>query len=163
MTSNNIQVKENFLSDVEYDKVLEYLNNSEWTIQVSNRGDDPSKGFLMSRVKPNKFFYEDLVSKVKNSFGISGNIQEIYFNGQWFGRDGQFHTDGSDKTVLIYISEWRPDWGGFTHLYDNGSHIIFVPIKNNAVCFPGNILHKSYAFSEQFCPMRVTLALKFSK
>ncbi len=158
----------NFLSDDEMQAVEYYLDWSHWGLQVpDNRKHCKLRdGFLFHGVSDTEergaFFWDSILKKVRQSFGLNNDLQRIYFNGQWFGRDGKFHKDNCDKTVLIYISDWQPEWGGFTHLMDGDDHAVVMPITNTAVCFPGNMLHKAYAFSQQTAPMRVTLAYKFT-
>ena len=93
-------------------------------------------------------------------------IQEIYFNGQWPGRDGIFHTDDCDFTTLLYVSDYDPEWGGFTHFINSNNpkdHLAIPPITNRLVIFPSHIRHKAYSFCSQHCPMRISLTFKLDK
>ena len=76
---------------------------------------------------------------------------------------GHFHEDGCDNTVLIYISEYDEEWGGFTQIKtpNNGCKFIY-PIQKRMISFPGNWDHKGFAYSYNFCPMRLSLAYKLN-
>ena len=161
-----INIIPNFLSNDEMLAVREYLNSADWKIQTSYIGDTPffkyRDGFLYHKVENhNDFFWKVIADKIRQKFNFDNQIERVYFNGQWFGRDGKFHIDKCDKTVLIYITDWESDWGGFTHFTYNGDHAVVPPITNSAICFPGNVTHKAYSFSQQNAPMRITLAYKF--
>jgi len=93
-------------------------------------------------------------------------IKDIYFNGQWPGRDGIFHIDECDFTVLLYVSDYDPEWGGFTHFINSNNpkdHLAIPPITNRLVIFPSHIRHKAYSFCSQDCPMRISLTFKLDK
>jgi hypothetical protein len=158
---NTINVVDNFLSHKEFEKICSVIPNSKWKIQVSMP--QSKNEFLMLDVTEDKFFSETLNKKIQDHFSLSLNLDRVYFNGQWPGRDGDFHVDGCKKTALIYISDYNITWGGFTHLYNSQEdECIISPHKNRLVIFPGNIPHKGYSFANQNCPMRISLAFKLS-
>jgi len=160
-TKHFISKIENFLTEEEYQLTQE---NKQWIIQSSTYDKNDTHGFLFSRVEIDDPRYVKISDRIKESFGLQKyNLIKAYYNGQWFGRDGEFHEDDSEKTVLIYTQRWKAEWGGFTHFIPEfQKHVIIPPITNSAICFDGYIPHKSYAFSEQFAPMRITLAFKYS-
>ena len=156
-----IKIVDNFLSKDEYKIVIDTVRSATWKTQVSDRKKSHNY-FLMYDVTDVSFFNKTLCDKIQKKFQLSNRLKRVYFNGQWFSRDGDFHVDGSDKTVLIYISNHNISWGGFTHFFEppNNEYII-SPVTNRLVIFPGNIMHKAYSFSNQNCPMRISLAFKF--
>jgi hypothetical protein len=158
---NDIKVFNNFLPKKEICEVLGYVNSINiWGIQTSSSERNQYQ-FLIHDVSNNEYFNKHIFKYVQNIWNENYEIQRIYFNGQWPGRDGDLHEDGCKKTVLIYISEYYPNWGGFTQfVFSDNSEFIVSPVQNRLVCFSGNILHKGYSFSHQSCPMRVSLAFK---
>ena len=77
-------------------------------------------------------------------------------------RNGSFHTDDdADRTVILYITPWKPAWGGFTHfMKSEKEHSVIAPLWGRMINFNSNIPHKAYSFSNQNCPMRITVAFK---
>ncbi len=160
---NDIKIFNNFLPKEEICEVLRYLNNIKtWTVQTSSLKKNQYE-FLMHDVSKNEYFNKHIFNFIESILDRSYEIERIYFNGQWPGRDGDLHEDGCEKTVLIYISEYYSNWGGFTQfLLPNNEEFIVSPVQNRLIYFPGNILHKGYSFSHQSCPMRVSLAYKLN-
>ena len=101
--------------------------------------------------------YDHISKKIENNIG-KHSIGRVYFNGQSYGQDGSFHVDNCDKTVLIYVSPYEWEWGGFTQV---GEEII-APITGRMIAFDGMTLHKGFSFSRQTCPMRISLAYKLN-
>lgn len=159
---NDIKVLNNFLPKKEICEIANYVESIvAWDIQSSKP--KSSNQFLYHDVSNNEYFNKHIFKYIQNILDENYEIQRIYFNGQWPGRDGDLHEDGCKKTVLIYISEYYPNWGGFTQfVFSDNSEFIVSPVQNRLVCFPGNILHKGYSFSHQSCPMRVSLAFKLN-
>ena len=157
---DDILLYDSFLNEPE----LSYLQNHSqgntllWEQQISTTN-SLALPFLYCRVpEDNQFIYGTLFDKISEQ--LKGYfIDRVYFNGQRFGMDGCFHIDHCDKTVLIYVSEYDREWGGFTQI---GADII-APKTNRMIAFNGNIPHKAFAYSRQNCPMRITLAYKLNK
>ena len=101
--------------------------------------------------------YDHIFKKIENNIG-KHSIGRVYFNGQSYGQDGSFHLDRCDKTVLIYVSPYDWEWGGFTQV---GEEII-APITGRMIAFDGMTPHKGFSFSRQACPMRISLAYKLN-
>ena len=105
-----------------------------------------------------EFFGDRYVKKLQSHFNQSYKLEAVFFNGQWPGRDGLLHQDGCDVTAVLFINQWKWDWGGFTQIMTPNKEIAVIPpVKNRLLCFPGNWHHKGYAFTSG-SPMRVTLA-----
>ena len=154
-----VKVIDNFLSKKEHTDISNYVGSMSWKMQVSE--DLTGLRFLCGEAYNIEYFNSYLFKKVRSAVGMNVKATDIYFNGQWHGREGDFHKDKSDLTALIYVSKCKPEWGGFTQiLLDDGKEIIVSPKKRRMVIFPGKCLHKGYAFSYQSCPMRVSLAYK---
>jgi len=156
-----IQVVDNFLSNQDFQTIVCELKQARWGFQSSDNTKSTNE-FLLYDVSEKKYFNEELNKKIQKYFSLDCKCDRIYFNGQWPGRDGDFHVDPSLKTFLIYISNYNISWGGFTHFFEPPDHEYMVsPKTNRGVLFPGSLFHKAYSFSNQNCPMRISLAYKF--
>jgi hypothetical protein len=155
-----IEVIDEFLAQKEMEDIWNYIHNMSWTIQKSN-SDISIIDFLECDVSNVEYFNSYLFERVKDSLNIDVKLQRVYFNGQWHGREGDFHTDGCDVTSLIYLSQYQPQWGGFTQVFlSDGREVVVSPYQGRMMTFPGNCPHKGYSFSYQECPMRISLAYK---
>lgn len=143
---------------------------SGWSFQISEeRNTCENKLPFLYLELDRDFIEEELDPLLKKTLDVDFRIERAYLNGQWNGRDGNFHTDDDSEdalTVLVYLnSEYDLEWGGFTQFIDleKGISVVETPQFNRALVFKGNNLHKSYAFCYQNCPMRVTLAIKLTQ
>ena len=177
----SIQVVDNFLTEEETKKAYKYAKRSRnWGFQTSNPSwkfgiSKPSKtnpisnSFLYLNIpKEETFFYETIFYKIVKIINEELTLQRVYINGQSFGSNGTFHTDGCDKTALIYLSPYDIEWGGFTEfiLNENSDYPeikCVAPFTSSMVIFDGNILHKGYSYSYQHCPIRYSLAYKLER
>jgi len=159
---HEIKIFDNFLSQDDLTIIHNYVKCvNSWGIQTSTNKNSPNE-FLYYDVSNEEYFNTYLCEKIKEKLKFSYELKRIYFNGQWFSRNGDFHTDGTIATVLIYISEYQFGWGGFTEfILSDNENLIVSPVQNRMICFPGNIIHKGYSFAYQDCPMRISLAYKF--
>jgi hypothetical protein len=160
MTEDAIKVFENVFTQDDFNSVYLYSQTiSSWNTQASS-GSSLTE-FLYHEVTDIPFFNSYLFGKIGTYLDEDYSIQRIYFNGQWSGRNGDFHVDRTSITVLIYVSKYQFGWGGFTEfLLPDNKQVIVSPIQNRMIYFPGNIKHKAYSFSYQDCPMRISLAYK---
>ncbi len=153
-----IKIINDFLNDEEYWKINCDVDEFAWVLQKSKQG---SLQFLMKDVSDNEYYSEKLFDRLKKELDIDVSLQRVYFNGQFSGRDGTLHTDGCDLTALIYISDYDPNWGGFTQiLHSTYEQDIVAPVQGRLLLFPGNTPHKGYSYCYQDCPMRISLAYK---
>ena len=151
-----VEVFDNFLDSEE----IYYLQQLQkpWVFQSSDNSNPYNLPFLYcAPPKGEPYFYKHLFKKIKNNIG-KHSIGRVYFNGQSYGQDGSFHVDNCDKTVLIYVSPYDWEWGGFTQV---GEEII-APITGRMIAFDGMTPHKGFSFSRQTCPMRISLAYKLT-
>ncbi len=160
MYADCVRIVDKFLNTSDLKSVIDHIRGMKWEIQSSSK----NRGlmFLYEEVTDQEFFNTYLCNKIREELKIDNQLERIYFNGQWSGREGSFHIDGCDKTVLIYIGEYHEEWGGFLHIKSpkDNEHII-SPIQNRMVVFPGNWRHKAFSYSFQDAPMRISLAYKF--
>lgn len=153
------KIVDNFLSPEEFDKITSDLYRCQWYIQSSNSNNNSE--FLIKHVSDDEFYNKTLYNRVQEELGLDTEIERVYFNGQWSGRDGELHTDRCDVTALIYISEYNPNWGGFTQIINSPTEQFIVPpVQGRLLLFDGNLYHKGYSYSYQDCPMRISLAYK---
>tara|TARA_B100000131_G_C17719780_1_gene452365 strand:+ start:69 stop:554 length:486 start_codon:yes stop_codon:yes gene_type:complete len=159
--NSQIKIVDNFLDRKDIQKITS--NDLAWKLQTSNRG----KGeltFLSSSKKGDEFYntylFDKVVEKLEEGYY---RLENVYFNGQWNGREGSLHSDNCDITALIYMSQYEYGWGGFTEIMTEPEPTLVYPIPNRLVIFPGNILHKGYSFAYQYCPIRTTLAFKINQ
>ena len=154
-----VKVVDNFLTQEEFSDIWDYIRNVFWTRQNSFK--ESESDFLFSDLSKIEYFNSYLFGRVKNTLDNNLKLQRVYLNGQWHSREGDLHTDGCDITSLIYLSQYRPEWGGFTQLFlDNDEEVIVSPHEGRMICFPGMCLHKGYSYAYQTCPMRISLAYK---
>lgn len=154
------KVIDNFISDKELSFILDDVRHCNWNTQVSNAGDLIS--FFFFELK-NVFYTERLLSRIENELGHEVELERVYFNGQYNGREGCLHTDDCDFTALIYVSEYHPDWGGFTQIVHSATdQTIVPPVQKRLLIMDGMEYHKGYSYVYQTNPMRVTLAFKLN-
>ena len=157
----DVKYVDSFLDKIDFKKVVDRTVNASWNIQRSISTNEEHFDFLYLDVSNEEFYNKYLFDKVKQHLDGEYKLQRIYFNGQWSGREGNFHNDNCDVTVLFYVSDYEYGWGGFTEIMTSStSPTIIHPLQNRLLIFPGRIMHKGYSFSYQTCPMRISLAFK---
>ena len=160
-----IKIVDNFLDPIDFRKVVERTKYpAAWTAQCSNPHlEDSSQEFLELNVSEEKFFNTTIFNQIKKHLKGEYKVNRVYFNGQWFGREGYFHQDPCDVTVLLYCSSYQYGWGGFTEIMTSPTEPTLIhPLENRLCIFNGRIKHKGYSFSYQHCPMRKSLAYKLN-
>ena len=171
-TNTYIKIVDDFLEEKDLEKlqlctIIDHDYERKWQLQASDVLTDLK--FLMSQVykidelEGDEFICTDICNKVKEQLPGKYEVTRIYFNGQWNGREGDFHTDGCDITALIYINPYQYGWGGFTEIMTEPSPTLIYPLTNRLLLFSGHIKHKAYSLAYQQCPLRVSLAFKFDK
>ncbi len=166
--SYTVEYVDDFLSKEDLLRVQQFILDPyvSWMTQKSlkrvSTKEQFSQDFLQKPVT-DPFFSKYIFTKIQDFRPQLKSMKpiEVYFNGQWPGRDGGFHSDAGKKTALLYVSDYDPEWGGFTQfLSDAGNEIIISPRTNRLVLFDAPIKHKAYSFCNQDCPMRISLAYK---
>ena len=161
--NSEIKIIDNFLLRKDLEKITNptLLN---WWMQISNSDSGDGLEFLSSNKTDDQFFNTYLFDKVIEKLNVGFyELERVYYNGQWNGRETDYHRDGCDLTALIYLSPYEYGWGGFTEIMTEPEPTLVHPIPNRLMIFPGNIPHKAYSFAYQRCPLRVTLAFKINK
>ena len=160
----DIKIVDNFLDRIDLKKVQQRLEYpAKWKVQRSDPTKKEHLEFIMLDVSNEEFYNKYLFDKVKQHLDGEYKLDRVYFNGQWSGREGSFHNDLCDITVLFYVSDYEYGWGGFTEVMTSAtSPTIIHPLQNRLFIFPGRIMHKGYSFCYQSCPMRVSLAFKLN-
>ena len=165
--NDRIIVYDNFLSDGDLDNIFLSLEENEDKWRLDHKSSSKIKNsneFGQLIVSDISYFNEYLFNKIKKYLNINQcEIERIYFNGQLPHKHGHFHTDGCDFTVLIYVSKYDQEWGGFTQIkIPEEGYKFITPIQKRMVLFPGNWIHKGFSYSYDFCPMRLSLAYKLN-
>ena len=160
-----IKIIDNFLDKIDLKRVINSTDEKSWVILKSYVNKEDHLQFLYLDVTDEEFFNKYLFKQIEKHLDKKYDIGRIYFNGQWPGRDGGFHTDDNEETkmsVLFYVGEYKLGWGGFTEILTSPTEQkVIAPLQNRLVIFPGgDLMHKAYSFSHQSCPMRVSLAYK---
>ena len=164
---DDIVVIDNFLTKEELEQVQNKncYKDSYWEIQNSSEKQDVfdfNTPFLTKNLMDNEYYTSYLFNKIKKFFDVDYKLVNVYLNGYESLRHGSFHTDlDADRTVILYITPWKPAWGGFTQfMISERDHTIVPPILGRLVNFRSDVLHKAYAYCNQSCPMRITAAFK---
>ena len=166
---DDIVVIDNFLSEEELANMASAFTykNDYWRIHGSNpvgssRVGDFETSFLNKPLMDNEYYTSYLFNKIKKFFNYNYKLEDVYLNGHEALRHGSFHIDSdADRTVILYITPWKPAWGGFTHfMKSEKEHAVIVPLFGRMINFRSDISHKAYSFCNQNCPMRVTAAFK---
>ena len=172
---------ENFLNENEFDGLLERINlyNTDcsypgWKYIGHSSLESFNKKFWYIDLKNDPYFTDNIFSKIKSTikYHFNENIKldltenSVYLNGATFGQQGYYHTDGCDRTFLIYCNpNWNTEHSGatvFTVENDKKeeNHLTIYPKKFSAVYFDSSIKHFSQSLSADFSGLRITLAYK---
>ena len=169
---DDIIVIDDFLSEEELVKMTSAstYKNDNWKIHGSHpmgstkleTVGDFQTSFLIRHLMDNEYYTSYLFNKIKKFFNYNYKLVDVYLNGHEALRNGSFHTDtDGDRTVILYITPWKPAWGGFTHfMKSEKEHAVIAPVCGRMINFRSDIMHKAYSFCNQNCPMRITAAFK---
>ena len=163
----DIVIIDDFLTQEELSNIqrISTYKDPYWEIQNSNEKQDVFDfytPFLIKNLMDNEYYTSYLFNKIKKFFDVDYKLVNVYLNGYESLRHGSFHTDlDADRTVILYITPWKPAWGGFTQfMISERDHTIVPPILGRLVNFRSDVMHKAYAYCNQSCPMRITAAFK---
>ena len=163
----DIVIIDDFLTQEELSNIqrISTYKDPYWEIQNSNEKQDVFDfytPFLIKSLMDNEYYTSYLLNKINKSFNQDYKLVNVYLNGHEALRHGSFHIDNdADRTVILYITPWKPAWGGFTQfMISERDHTIVPPILGRLVNFRSDVLHKAYAYCNQSCPMRITAAFK---
>ena len=163
----DIVIIDDFLTQEELSNIqrISTYKDPYWEIHNSYEKQDVfdfNTPFLSKDLMDNEYYTSYLFNKIKKFFDVDYKLVNVYLNGYESLRHGSFHTDlDADRTVILYITPWKPAWGGFTQfMISERDHTIVPPILGRLVNFRSDVLHKAYAYCNQSCPMRITAAFK---
>ena len=163
---DDIVIIDDFLNEQELSNIqrISTYKDPYWEIQNSSEKQDVfdfNTPFLTKNLMDNEYYTSYLFNKIKKFFNQDYKLMDVYLNGHEALRHGSFHQDECDRTVILYITHWKPAWGGFTQfMISEKDHVIIPPILGRLVNFKSDIIHKAYAFCNQNCPIRITAAFK---
>ena len=163
---DDIVIIDDFLNEKELSNIqrISTYKDPYWEIQNSSEKQDVfdfNTPFLTKNLMDNEYYTSYLFNKIKKFFNQDYKLMDVYLNGHEALRHGSFHQDECDRTVILYITHWKPAWGGFTQfMISERDHTIVPPILGRLVNFRSDVLHKAYAYCNQSCPMRITAAFK---
>lgn len=164
-----INVFDSFLTNSEYKEVTKRVNNLEW--KYGHKSTIVSKGlpFWNSDLTDDLYFSEYLFDIIKKTVKEPLVLERVYCNGLTYGQNGTYHTDSDEpnsRTFMIYVHDIPyEDYDiadGYLYFKFSGLdyNILYEPIKNRGIYFPGNYLHKANGFSRFITTMRISVVWK---
>jgi hypothetical protein len=167
---NEILCYDDFFTNKEFEKILEYVNRPCWgfghgSYDKSHPQYKNSIPFWGMNLDGEEYFTDYLLNIIQKRTNTKFDLLTVYANGHTFGTKGSFHQDwydNSERTFLLYANpEWNVEWGGNTVFdFGNGDYQFSVPRPNTAIMFPGVIPHCADATTRLFSGLRVTIAWK---
>jgi len=166
-----IKVFDSLLTDVEYKRVTEKVKQLKWTYghTSSPLHGEKSTPFWNSNLMDDLYFSEYLFGIIRKTVNEPLVLDRVYCNGQTYGQNGTYHKDTDDpngRTFILYIND-LPDEDydmadGYLYIKfpELDYNILYEPIKNRGIYFPGEYLHKANGFSRFTKSMRISLVWK---
>lgn len=154
-----IEVTDNFLSQEEFNFVLEYCKSSVYTYGEADDENRPPTGMVYN-ISETETIYNLFETKTKQ-FVTNLKLYRMYINCFAPSENPYFHTDGSNEevTFLYYPNEtWDLDDGGETQFFIDERLYGIVPIPNRLVAFNAGLLHKATSFYDRH---RFSIAIKY--
>jgi hypothetical protein len=164
----SVQIFDNFLSKDEFDILTNEISKPkyEWG-HVSNSYSEYEYPWLKMSLTDIPFFNTIMKSKIENTVNMTFDIERIYMNGQPYGAVSGFHTDSTDTnayTFLLFVHDCYKThvdhMGGYFYYKLNDEIRCIEPIKNRAIIFNSNIVHKGNAFNMGIKVLRQSVAWK---
>jgi hypothetical protein len=164
-----INIFDSFLTNSEYKEVTEKVNNLTWTYGHTSTSDVNALPFWNSSLNDDPYFAEYLFNIIKKTVKEPLILERVYCNGLTYGQNGTYHTDSNDpnsRTFMIYVHDIPPEDYDIAdgYLYFKFSeldyNILYEPIKNRGIYFPGNYVHKANGFSRFIKTMRRSVVWK---
>ena len=139
------------------------FDNGAWKMTNWSGSKATARRFWYMDLQADSMFSDTIFEKIKHITGKDFELRNVYANGQTFGYDGDFHTDGTDDshwTFLIYTSDIVD--GGLTLFRIPGTKLLSAvePIRNTGVLFKASLVHRGMAPSRDCDALRVTIAYK---
>lgn len=151
------------LSEKEYLKCKEIIDNSLWKYgQVSNPNSN-CKFWMIQNLHTDSFFHNIFMEKIEKLTNNKFEINRIYANGQTFGQEGDWHIDSNSEdawTFLYYFNKGDISKIGETYFKNNDIINVVNPTYNSGIYFKSNIEHKGSSPKIDFNDLRITIAFK---
>lgn len=165
-----IHVFDSFLTNIEYKTVTERVNKLKWTYGHKSAPTlEETLPFWNSTLNDDSYFSEYLFGIIKKTVKEPLVLERVYCNGLTYGQNGTYHTDSDDsngRTFILYVHDIQDEDYDIAdgYLYfkfpELDYNILYEPIKNRGIYFPGNFLHKANGFSRFIKTMRISVAWK---
>jgi hypothetical protein len=157
-----IKYEDDFLSQEEYNEVVNYCLNAKYSYGESDDINLPVTG-MISNVESSEIIYTLLQKRLheKCPFLNSMKLYRFYINCFSPNELPYFHTDGEGLTFLFYINiddQWSIQEGGETQFYLDNNIYGILPLPNRLVMFDGMIPHRAMSFRNNH---RFTIAIKY--
>jgi len=157
------EVYSNILNFGELQYCQRLFENGAWKMTNWSGSKPTERRFWFMDLQEDPMFTDTIFQRLRQLTGKDLELRNVYANGQTFGHDGDFHTDGQDAshwTFLIYASEIAD--GGLTLFRIPGTKLLSAvePIRNTGVLFHANLVHRGLAPSRECDAMRVSIAYK---
>ena len=153
----------NILSEEEYVKCKEIIDNSLWKYGQYSNPNSPYKFWIIQKLHANPFFYNTFMEKIEKLTNNKFEINRIYANGNTFGQEGDWHIDSDledNWTFLYYFNRGDASTIGETYFKNNDIITVANPIYNSGIFFKSNIEHKGSSPKINFTDLRITIAFK---
>jgi hypothetical protein len=155
-----ITVIDNFFTPDQLKRCFGIVDNLKWDFGARSRFEEGYK-FWSSELIAEEWLVNTTMDRLHRENGLKRKFSlcRAHANGQTYGQDGIFHTDDKKDdryTLLIYMS----DTDGHTQFKIEGQLVNVEPLKNRAVIFKSDILHRGIAPSRGTDDLRVSLAFK---
>jgi len=155
-----ITVIDTFFTPDQLNRCLGIVENLKWVFGARSRFEEGYK-FWSSELITEEWLVNTTMDRLHKEFGLKRkfSLYRAHANGQTYGQDGIFHTDDKRDghyTLLIYMSEKD----GHTQFKIDGHLVNIEPLKNRAVIFKSDILHRGVAPSRGIDDLRISLAFK---
>jgi Rps23 Pro-64 3,4-dihydroxylase Tpa1-like proline 4-hydroxylase len=154
-----IEVFDNFLSQEEFNFVLEYCKSCVYVYGEVDNENLPPTG-MVHNIPETESIYNLFETKTKE---LVANLKlyRMYINCFAPSENPYFHTDGSNEevTFLYYPNEtWDLEDAGETQFFIDERLYGILPIPNRLVAFNASLLHKATSFYNRH---RFSVAIKY--
>ena len=172
MDLNKIKVFDSFLDDDEYRNVKDKILKFTWQYGHTSNGCRlrDELPFWTSILDSDDYFSGYLFNLIKKTLNEpSLELERVYCNGLTYGQTGVYHIDSESenaRTFMIYVNNIAEEDYDIAdgYLYfknkDWDYNIVYEPIKNRGIYFPGNYRHKAVSFSRFIKDMRLSIVWK---
>jgi hypothetical protein len=166
---NNIHVVDNFLSNTEFNKIIDILNTKFWKYGHGSGNREIIVNRFFSTTNVEDFFQIHILHKIEAQFSKKFQINRHYMHIQTFGQDGGYHIDNNFQnawTFCLYITEVTHDilennGGEFLIRIPQENFILSIETQNNTgLLFPSNYLHKGMAYHRYIPNYRLCITWK---